>query len=92
MGGSFPSADLLRAEELLRAGRWRSDLTDRVSEKREKERFQESDKDPTCEKYVFPYTYSAGGWDIDIALVPSSAKSWHSLTHHRFPIYSHMKS
>lgn len=37
MGGSFPSADLLRAEELLRAGRWQSDLTDRVSEKRERE-------------------------------------------------------
>lgn len=41
MGGSFPSADLLRAEEILRASRWRSDLTDRVSEKREKERFKE---------------------------------------------------
>lgn len=41
MGGSFPSADLLRAEELLKAGRWGFDLTDRVSEKREKERFRE---------------------------------------------------
>lgn len=61
MGGSFPSADLLRAEELLRAGQWRSDLTDKASEKREKERFRESDKNPTYEKYLLSYTYSAGG-------------------------------
>ena len=45
----------------LRAGQWQSDLTDRVSEKMEEERFRESDKDPTHEKYVLSYTYSAGG-------------------------------
>lgn len=31
---------------------------------REKERFRERDKDPTYEKYVFPYTYSVGGGKI----------------------------
>ncbi len=82
MGGSFPSADLLRAEELLKAGRWQSDLTDRVSEKREEERFREDDKDPTHEKHVLPYTYSLQVLKRvaeDVALVPSSAWSWHSL-------------
>lgn len=72
MGGSFPSADLLRAEELLRAGRWRSDLTDRVSEKREKERFRESDKDPTDEKYVPHNTHSAGGGESGYRRSPSA--------------------
>lgn len=72
MGGSFPSADLLRAEELLRAGRWRSDLSNRVSEKREEERFRESDKDPTYEEYVLPYTYSAGGGEGGYRCSPSA--------------------
>lgn len=72
MGGSFPSADLLRAEELLRASRRQSDLSDRVSEKREKERFRVSDKDPTHEKYVLPYIYSAGGGEGGDRCSPSA--------------------
>lgn len=72
MGGSFPSADLLKAEELLRAGRWRFDLTDRVSERTEKGRFKESVKDPTYEKYVLPYTSSAGGGEGGYRRSPSA--------------------
>lgn len=56
-------------------GQWRSDRTYRVGEKRE--RFRERDKNPTYEEKCVPCTYVQveGTLDIDVALVPSSAKS-----------------